>query len=347
MENLNCYQKNYRNCTCGSTFEELYFKKKINCLNCLKTFSHKFYLLINSKNINLEEIYSLEKESYRIYFSNFSPYNIKNFIKNYKNLENKNPLLRDISNLPFSEHFTYSIRLRYTRNVYGLPMDLSNNEILKLSHSIFSQQSFLFHELKRKFNMIFFECKDRNLQIYPNVYQGKMEFYDFTQGFVRIYVGEEDHFRMDVIIPLENFITEEEIPKLVEKILEVYKVFLYLDKIFQWEFHQILGFLTKGITNIGSGIRLYIRLYVQKEMIDYLNFFQRNSFFSRLKNYTIRGKNGENSMYEDFLTIGWDLPYVELKKFHSDLKKRLIVWFYQFSYTMLKKNDIKEKVIYF
>jgi hypothetical protein len=103
-----------------------------------------------------------------------------------------------------------------------------------------------------------------------------------------------------------------------------------LDSIFLWQVNPEFGFLTACPSNAGSGIRIYLRFKLNHESrIKNLYFFQRNDFFKRLKNYSIRGDMGEGSQIKDYLTIGWDVPYLDMKNFESDLKKKLIYWFYE------------------
>jgi hypothetical protein len=110
----------------------------------------------------------------------------------------------------------------------------------------------------------------------------------------------------------------------------MFKFYLFLDGIFLWQVSPEYGFLTHCPSNAGSGIRIYLKIKLNpKNSTKIFYFFQRNSFFKRLKNYSIRGDMGENSKIEEYITIGWDLPYLDLKNFEDEIKKKLIYWFYE------------------
>lgn len=339
MENYNplLITLNKKKCKCGRNFEDIYFQKKIECFECLKTFSKEFQKIIYDTR-DLDEIYLIEKTTLSNYVF-FSPKYSLN--KNLISSVNYDPKLQVLKNISYiSNHYEnkkLSIRLRYTRNFYGFPFYLSKEKIIDFSLFLLHKNSFLVQELK-KFNIYFSEensLKKEKIN-YVNLIEGKIIFSDFKIGSVRIYLGEEDHFRMEVIFFLERH--KRKVQIFEKKILKIYQIFLYLDTLFEWEFDPNLGFLNHSLTNTGSGIRIYIKIFIEKEITKFLNYFQKNYFFSRLKNYTIRGSQGENSMLTDSIIIGWDLPYLNLKKFYNDIKKRLILWFYQLSYTMLKKE---------
>lgn len=334
MENYNLLFKpiDKKKCKCRRSFQDIYFQKKIECFECLKTFSKEFQKIIYDTQ-NLDEIYFIEKTTISDYLFTLPKYSLNTNMISSVNYDSKYQVLKNISCI-FSNYkdTKLSIRLRYTRNFFGFPFYLSKEKIINLSLILFYKNSFLVRELK-KFNIHF---SDQNSLRYVNLIEGRILFFDSKTGIVRIYLGEEDHFRMDVIFSLD--ITNNNVEILEKKILNIYQIFLYLDKLFEWEFDPHLGFLNHSLTNTGSGIRIYIKIFMGNETIKFLNYFQKNYFFSRLKNYTIRGSNGENSMLIDHIIIGWDLPYLNLKKFYSDIKKRLILWFYQLRYTMLKKE---------
>ena len=343
MENLKSLTKrkithSYKNeCFCGVSFEQIYFSKKIICFECYRTFHKNFLFLFESKNNDLDEIYLLEKDSFLRYYLNHIPiYSIKKIIQTDSESENESySTLKNISTLPLPEIMEHSVRIRYTRNFSGFHVHLTKKEIIKISKYLFTEDSFLKKIIDKNF-FIFSENNEMNSKFkhsYINILHREFYNSDNKKGILRVYIGEEDHFRMDVIFSLKNFDVNE-MNTVIEALLKTYKFFLYLDHMIEWEFHQNFGFLTYHLTNVGSGIRLYTRIHTKEKTIDFLKYFQRNPIFFRLKNYTIRGKNGENSALESYITIGWDLPYLDIKKFYNQIKKKLIIWFYLFSYTI-------------
>lgn len=333
---IHCHKKK---CFCGLSFEEIYFSKKVRCFHCYRVFLNQIVLLTNFKNQNLNDIYILEKETMIQHYLSHSPlYSLSKIMNNISEPKNTYSLLENISILPLPEIWKRSIRVRYTRNFSDLNVLLSKKEIIKISRYLFSERSFLNKFLDANFGIKFLENDWINVELknqYINVIQKEFSLSENRKGLLRIYIGDEDHFRMDVSFPFKDS-SKEEVNFVIKNLLKIYEAFLFLDKNIDWEFHHNMGFLTHYLTNLGSGIRIYTRIYSGKETTNFLKYFQRNSLFFRLKNYTIRGKNGENTMLDSYITIGWDLPYVDIKKFHNDIKKNLMFWFYLLSYTIKK-----------
>lgn len=320
--------RDIKKCQCGLTFKHIYEKKLLGCEYCYQTFKNELKVFFEYHN--LDEIYLLEKVSYRdiaIKKDSISYERLKVFLESYHIFLNSSDisylnanLLKKINLLNNQKNdFHISIRLRYTRNLPSILYHLENKNIYFIS-KILLDKNFIFKKILNQH-----QIKEDKHYNYDNVL-----FYSYflnsRELLLRLYVGDEDHFRID-IIDFMNLYNDDIIMDQVNNILNIYELFQNFDLLLPWQFKSDLGFLTKCPTNTGSGIRLYIKIKIYKENhLKFLHFFQRNPFFLRLKNYVIRGDNGEGSEIKNYITIGWDLPYIDIKKFKIDLEKKLIIW---------------------
>ena len=330
--------RNYTKCICGAIFNEIYKEKKLRCFNCYRTFREEIQNFFGNKQ--LDEIYLLEKHAIKKYIietknnslirSRFYLFN--EILQEYQNKNQHQPiLLKSIQEVPIdTKDWEISLRMRYTRNVQGLSYSLKPELIYLLSDILLNSNSFIIKNLIKYYNILEITETDliENLNIQNNLeYQNLKVLLLNNQLLTRFYVGEEDHFRVETFYFFNHSTNVENI---IETIFYVYKFYQLLDSIFLWQVNPEFGFLTACPSNAGSGIRIYLRFKLNHESrIKNLYFFQRNDFFKRLKNYSIRGDMGEGSQIKDYLTIGWDVPYLDMKNFESDLKKKLIYWFYE------------------
>ncbi len=327
-----------KKCQCGLTFKQIYEKKFLGCEDCHETFRNELKVFIQHQN--LDEIYLLEKVSYRDFAlkkDTISHSRLKIFLESYHNFLNSTdnsfsniPILNNINLFEIKkENYQISFRMRYTRNLPTIPYDLENKNIYFIS-KIFFSDNFIFKKILNHHNNVkIHDFEDKNF------YNVKVYTYclNSTEIFLRFYIGDEDHFRIDSI-DFGNFNNDDNIMDQVQllsrNLINVYELFQTFDLLFPWQFKTEYGFLTKCPTNTGSGIRLYVRIKTNKENhLKLLHFFQRNPFFLRLKNYGLRGDRGEGSEMKKSITLGWDLPYLDLKKFKIDLEKKLIIWLYE------------------
>ena len=330
--------RSYPKCSCGTILNEIYKEKKLKCSDCYRTFREEIKNIFQNKH--LDEIYLLEKQSitkYIIETKNDSLirsryYLFKEIVQENQNKNQHQPLLlKSIQEVPINtKEWEMSIRMRYTRNIQGLNYALKSDMIYLLSNILLNSNSFIIKNLKKYYHLSEI-AKSKHIEHFG--IQDNLKFQNLkvlllnNQLLTRFYVGEEDHFRVETFYFFKRSTTVENI---IETIFYVYKFYQLLDSIFLWQVSPEFGFLTRCPSNAGSGIRIYLRLKLnQHSRIKILYFFQRNDFFKRLKNYSIRGDMGEGSKIKDYLTIGWDIPYLEIKNFESDLKKKLLYWFYE------------------
>ncbi len=330
--------RNFTKCTCGTILNEIYKEKKLKCSNCYQTFREEIRNFLG--NNKLDEIYLLEKHSFEKYIietKNNSLIRSRFYLfqeiiqKNLNKSQHQPVLLKSIQEVPINtKEWEMSLRLRYTRNLQGLDYTLKSDMIYLLSNILLNYNSFIIKNLKKYYHIS--EITKSELIEHFDM-QNSLEFQNLkvllldNQLLTRCYVGEEDHFRVETFYFFNRSTSVENI---VETIFYVYKFYQLLDSTFLWQVSPEFGFLTTCPSNAGSGIRIYLRFKLnQDSRIKILYFFQRNDFFKRLKNYSIRGDMGEGSQLKNYITIGWDIPYIDMKNFEQDLKKKLIYWFYE------------------
>ncbi|MCS7205225.1 MAG: hypothetical protein NZ853_05970 [Leptospiraceae bacterium] len=328
-----------RKCQCGKELKEIYSTKKAFCEHCYYTFEYDLQSLLDHQE--LDEIYQKEK----IYFEEYSKKIQDNkkaisrweiLKEEWKNRYQFHPenefFLKDIKEIPFQSEGEVSVRLRLNRNVPSIHYDLVLYEMGFLSKFFLSPSSFLKKSLSEVFSITFYD----SLQIpdlIRNKFLIKQEFTNISWGIdenkvIRLYVGDEDHLRIDYLFwkKYKHF-DEELIFDVSQAIKKFYKLTLLIDFNFFWQLHPNWGFLAKCPTNTGSGIKLYLRFPAENKKIKKnKKYFSRSAFFTRLKNFTLRGDQGENTEIKDFLTIGWNLPYLDLNQNSQEWETSFSHW---------------------
>jgi hypothetical protein len=340
-----------KKCSCGVNFNEVYKNRLLNCDLCYKTFNEEIKIFFDTSSLDF--LYTVEKNFIRNYIINlkenkmiYSRYNLFKdlFESQLQEKQNIFSLLKKINEIPIlTQNYDIIIRVRYSRNIPKIPYNLSFKEIQALSLILLNSKFFLLNDIKKYFNIKYLNdygkikefLQKKDIHFSNKNYQNISYFLvennqDKEEYLTRIYCGDEDHFRMEMFYFIGNSDWEKKFLNVINTIIYMFKFYLFLDGIFLWQVSPEYGFLTHCPSNAGSGIRIYLKIKLNpKNSTKIFYFFQRNSFFKRLKNYSIRGDMGENSKIEEYITIGWDLPYLDLKNFEDEIKKKLIYWFYE------------------
>ncbi len=326
-------------CHCGFSLKEIKRNKRANCEECYFHFQPYFQKLLESSE--LDDIYILEKEAFQtqiLRYLNYPEFRKNRVIfKDYPISINSLNFIDDISKQKVEALKTnnvMSIRIRYSRSLKNIKYQLTKSEMALLSYWILNHKEFN-HLLNSYFEIIenhnYFTFSEQKKYINLNKLFAKTKF--SYPALIRIYPCEEDHFRMDFLQFLYNKDKDNLIPDLSNFIIKIFEFFWLCDQIFLWQIHPQFGFLNQCPSNTGSGIRIYIKIPFETETrkLKLLNFLQKNWILNRLKQYTLRGSDGEFSSIEDSLIVGFDLPYIDQKKFKYDLEKRLILWLKEFN----------------
>ncbi len=346
---------NNKICICGTSFSTIKENKFLYCSFCYQTFKEELKYFFESKN--LDSIYSLEKNTFKYFVLNLKKdkllwHRYLDFKKLLENLKNNNIILSEIQDINqinfFSHDWEYSIRIRIARNIHKIVYNIDTKLKSLLSYIFLHKNLFIIDLLKEKYNIILPDNEDLNQFLQEQKIMSSVKIFGDNIKYLilyfvqkekqtlkilsRIYIGDEDHIRYDFIFFFNDFNNNLwlTIYELVDIILYIYQIIFYIDENLYWQVSLENGFLTKCPTNCGSGIRFYIRLKLnEKNRENFLHFFQQKYIFNRLRNYTIRGQEGEGTKIRDYITLGWDLPYLNIKFFEEELKKKLIKWFYE------------------